>query len=188
MPAAHVPQVLDQCGEAGIPFAVVLTSGFIDLATEAGATLEKELRESIARSGVRVVGPNCVGVMNLINHAYLAFGGGVSDKSLRPGPLAIISQSGGFGQSMMTFANFHGVGCNYVVSCGNETDLSLFDFAHEFLDREEVKLLAVYMEASVEGARIRALGQHALRVNKPILILKVGNDASSRRAASGICQ
>ena len=184
VPAAHVPQVLDQCGEAGIPFAVVLTSGFIDLANEAGATLEKELRESIARSGVRVVGPNCVGVMNLINHAYLAFGGGVSDKSLRPGPLAIISQSGGFGQSMMTFANFHGVGCNYVVSCGNETDLSLFDFAHEFLDREEVKLLAVYMEASVEGARIRALGQHALRVNKPILILKVGNDASSRRAAS----
>ena len=163
VPAAHVPQVLDQCGEAGIPFAVVLTSGFIDLANEAGATLEKELRESIARSGVRVVGPNCVGVMNLINHAYLAFGGGVSDKSLRPGPLAIISQSGGFGQSMMTFANFHGVGCNYVVSCGNETDLSLFDFAHEFLDREEVKLLAVYMEASVEGARIRALGQHAFQ-------------------------
>ena len=50
VPAAHVPQVLHQCGEAGIPFAVVLTSGFIDLANEAGATLEKELRESIASS------------------------------------------------------------------------------------------------------------------------------------------
>jgi len=184
VPAIHVPEALEQCGEAGIPYAVVLTSGFIDLGNEAGAALEKRLRESIAKSGVRVVGPNCVGVMNLTNRAYLAFGGGVSDKSLRPGPMAIISQSGGFGQSMMTFANLHGVGCNYVVSCGNETDLHLFDFAHEFLDREEVKLLAIYMESSVEGAHIRALGQHALRVNKPILILKVGNNDVSRRAAS----
>jgi len=184
VPAIHVPEALEQCGEAGIPYAVVLTSGFMDLGNEVGAALEKKLRASIAKSGVRVVGPNCVGVMNLTNRAYLAFGGGVSDKSLKPGPMAIISQSGGFGQSMMTFANLHGVGCNYVVSCGNETDLQLFDFAHEFLDREEVKLLAIYMEASIDGARIRALGHHALRVNKPILILKVGNNASSRRAAS----
>lgn len=184
VPAIHVPEALEQCGEIGIPYAVVLTSGFMDLGNEAGSALEKRLRASIAKSRVRVVGPNCVGVMNLTNRAYLAFGGGVSDKSLRPGPMAIISQSGGFGQSMMTFANLHGVGCNYVVSCGNETDLQLFDFAHEFLDREEVKLLAIYMEASVEGARIRALGQHALRANKPILILKVGNNSSSRLAAS----
>ncbi len=184
VPAAHVPKALEQCGEAGIPFAVILTAGFIETGTEAGADLQRQLEAAIAKSGVRIVGPNCVGAMNVINRAYLAFGGALGDKTLRPGPLAIVSQSGGFGQSMMTFANLHGIGCNYVISTGNETDISFFDFAHDFLDRDEVKLLAVYMEASTEGTRIRELGRHALEAGKPILMLKVGNGVAGRRAAS----
>ncbi|HEV7801074.1 MAG TPA: CoA-binding protein, partial [Burkholderiales bacterium] len=184
VPAAHVPKALEQCGEAGIPYAVILTAGFIETGTEAGAELQRQVEASIAKSGVRVVGPNCVGAMNVVNRAYLAFGGALGDKTLRPGPLAIVSQSGGFGQSMMTFANLHGIGCNYVISTGNETDLTFFDFAHDFLDRDEVKLLAVYMEASTEGVQLRELGRHALEVGKPILMLKVGNGVAGRRAAS----
>lgn len=183
VPAAHVPKALEQCGEAGIPYAVVLTAGFSETG-EAGAEMQRKLDAAIAKSGVRVVGPNCVGVMNVITRAYMAFGGALGDKTLRPGPLAIVSQSGGFGQSMMTFANLHGIGCNYVVSCGNETDLTLFDFAHDFLERDEVRMLAVYLEASTEGARIRELGRHALEAGKPILMLKVGNGIAGRRAAS----
>lgn len=184
VPAAHVPAALEQCGEAGIPYAVILTAGFIETGEAKGAAMQEKVVAAIARSGVRVVGPNCVGVMNVINRAYLAFGGALGDTTLRPGPLAIVSQSGGFGQSMMTFANLHGIGCNYVISCGNETDLSLFDFAHDFLDRDEVKMLAIYMEASTEGARIRELGRHALQAGKPILMMKVGNGTAGRRAAS----
>ncbi len=184
VPAAHVPAALEQCGEAGIPYAVVLSAGFIETGDANGETLQKKLTAAIAKSGVRVVGPNCVGVMNVINRAYLAFGGALGDKTLKPGGMAIVSQSGGFGQSMMTLANLHGIGCNYVVSCGNETDLTFFDFAHDFLVRDEVKMLAVYMEASTEGTRIRELGRHALELGKPILMLKVGNGSAGRRAAS----
>jgi acetyltransferase len=83
----------------------------------------------------------------------------------------------------MTFANAHGVGSNYVVSCGNEADLSFFDFAHDFLERDDVKMIATYMEATTEGMKLRELGRHALEAGKPILMLKVGNGGAGRRAA-----
>jgi acyl-CoA synthetase (NDP forming) len=183
VPAAHVATALEHCGEAGIPFAVILSAGFAETG-EQGAPMQRALDDAIARSGVRVVGPNCVGVMNVRSRAYMAFGGALGDKTLKPGPLAVVSQSGGFGLSMMALANAHGVGSNYVISCGNEADLTFFDFAHDFLDRDEVGMLAVYMEASTEGVRLRELGRHALETGKPILVLKVGNGTAGRRAAS----
>ena len=105
-------------------------------------------------------------------------------KTLRPGPLAIVSQSGGFGLSIMALANSHGVGTCYNISTGNEADLTFFDFAHDFLERDEVRMIAVYMEASTEGRKLRELGRHALDTGKPVLMLKVGNSGASRRAAN----
>ncbi|MGZ8199071.1 MAG: CoA-binding protein, partial [Burkholderiales bacterium] len=183
VPAAHVPASLEQCGQARIPFAVILSAGFAETG-EAGAEMQRRLDAAIASSGVRVVGPNCVGTMNVITKAYCAFGGALGDKTLKPGPLAIVSQSGGFGLSMMALANAHAVGTSYNISTGNESDLTLFDFAHDFLERGEVKVVAVYMEASTEGRKLRALGRHALEAGKPILMLKVGNSGASRRAAN----
>jgi acyl-CoA synthetase (NDP forming) len=183
IPAAHVPDALERCGEAGIAFAVILSAGFGEMG-EAGAGMQRKLDAAIEKSGVRVVGPNCVGTMNLIDNAYCAFGGALGDKTLRPGPLAIVSQSGGFGLSIMALANSHGVGTCYNISTGNEADLTFFDFAHDFLDRDEVKMIAVYMEASTEGLKLRELGRHALAVGKPVLMLKVGNSGASRRAAN----
>ncbi|MGZ8230873.1 MAG: acetate--CoA ligase family protein [Burkholderiales bacterium] len=183
VPAAHVPASLEQCGQARIPFAVILSAGFAETG-EAGAEMQRRLDAAIAGSGVRVVGPNCVGTMNVITKAYCAFGGALGDKTLKPGPLAIVSQSGGFGLSMMALANAHAVGTSYNISTGNESDLTLFDFAHDFLERGEVKVVAVYMEASTEGRKLRALGRHALEAGKPILMLKVGNSGASRRAAN----
>lgn len=183
VPAPHAPMAIEQCGLAKIPFAVVLTAGFSETGPK-GEEMQRQLDAAIAKSGVRVVGPNCVGVMNVITRAYMAFGGALTDKTLRPGPLAIVSQSGGFGQSMMTFANASGVGSNYVISCGNEADLTFFDFAHYLLDQDEVEMIACYMEASTDGHQLRDLGQHALKTGKPILMLKVGNSDVGRRAAS----
>lgn len=183
IPAMHVPDALEECGKAGIAFAVILSAGFGEMG-EAGAEMQRKLDAAIAKSGVRVVGPNCVGTMNHIAKAYCAFGGALGDKTLRPGPLAIVSQSGGFGLSIMALANSHAVGTCYNISTGNESDLTFFDFAHDFLDRDEVSMIAVYMEASTEGRKLRELGRHALDAGKPILMLKVGNSGASRRAAN----
>ncbi|MEQ1776683.1 MAG: CoA-binding protein, partial [Burkholderiales bacterium] len=180
--AAQVPQALRDCGKAGIPFAVVLAGGFAEIGA-AGAAMQRELDAAIKESGVRVVGPNCVGVANIDTHAFCAFGGALYDKSLEPGPVAVVSQSGGVGLSIMAHAHARGVDTRYFVSCGNEADLNFFDFCHTLLGQDDVKLIAAYLESSTEGVKLRELGQRALQLGKPIILLKVGNSGAGRRAA-----
>ena len=180
--AAQVPQALRDCGKAGIPFAVVLAGGFEETG-EAGRAMQRELDAAIKESGVRVVGPNCIGVANIATRAFCAFGGALYDKSLEPGPVAVVSQSGGVGLSIMAHAHARGVDTRYLVSCGNEADLDFFDFTHQLLGQDDVQLIAAYLESSLEGVRLRELGQRALQLGKPIILLKVGNSGAGRRAA-----
>ncbi len=180
--AAQVPQALRDCGKAGIPFAVTLAGGFEEIG-EPGMAMQRELAAAIKDSGVRVVGPNCIGVANIATRAFCAFGGALYDKSLEPGPVAVVSQSGGVGLSMMAHAHARGVDTRYLVSCGNEADLTFFDFCHTLLAQDDVKLIMAYLESSTEGLKLRELGQRALELGKPIILLKVGNSGAGRRAA-----
>jgi acetate---CoA ligase (ADP-forming) len=180
--AAQVPQALRDCGKAGIPFAVVLAGGFEEIGA-AGADMQRELKAAILDSGVRVVGPNCIGVANIDTRAFCAFGGALYDKSLEPGPVAVVSQSGGVGLSMMAHAHARGVDTRYLVSCGNEADLNFFDFCHTLLGQDDVQLILAYLESSTEGVKLRELGARALELGKPIILLKVGNSGAGRRAA-----
>ncbi len=180
--AAQVPQALRDCGEAGIPFAVVLAGGFAEIG-EAGTAMQRELDAAIKDSGVRVVGPNCVGIANIDTRAFCAFGGALYDKSLEPGPVAVVSQSGGVGLSILAHAHARGVDSRYFVSCGNEADLDFFDFCHTLLRQDDVQLIAAYLESSTEGVKLRELGRRALELGKPIILLKVGNSGAGRRAA-----
>ena len=180
--AAQVPQALRDCGKAGIPFAVVLAGGFAEIG-EAGMSMQRELDAAIKESGVRVVGPNCIGVANIDTRAFCAFGGALYDKSLEPGPVAVVSQSGGVGLSMLAHAHARGVDSRYIVSCGNEADLNFFDFCHTLLGQDDVQLILAYLESSTEGVKLRELGQRALQLGKPIILLKVGNRGAGRRAA-----
>ena len=180
--AAQVPQALRDCGKAGIPFAVVLAGGFEEIG-EAGMAMQRELNAAIKESRVRVVGPNCIGVANIATRAFCAFGGALYDKSLEPGPVAVVSQSGGVGLSMLAHAHARGVDSRYIVSCGNEADLNFFDFCHTLLVQDDVKLIMAYLESSTEGVKLRELGQRALQLGKPIILLKVGNSGAGRRAA-----
>jgi acyl-CoA synthetase (NDP forming) len=180
--AAQVPQALRDCGKAGIPFAVTLAGGFEEIG-EAGMAMQRELNAAIKESGVRVVGPNCIGVANIATRAFCAFGGALYDKSLEPGPVAVVSQSGGVGLSMMAHAHARGVDSRYLVSCGNEADLTFFDFCHTLLGQDDVTLIMAYLESSTEGLKLRELGQRALELGKPIILLKVGNSGAGRRAA-----
>ena len=180
--APQVPKALRECGTAGIPFAVVLAGGFAEIG-ETGMPMQRELDVAIAESGVRVVGPNCVGVANIATHAFTAFGGALYDKTLEPGPVAVLSQSGGIALAIVAHAHARGVDTRYIVSCGNEADLDFFDFAHQLLGQDDVQVIAAYIESSTEGVRLRELGRRALEVGKPIILLKVGNSGAGRRAA-----
>ena len=180
VPAQAVPSVIEQCGRAGIPYAIVLGAGFV----EAGnAELQERLDAAIKTSGVRVVGPNCVGVLNLKDYVFNGFGAGFRNPGLRRGPVAMVSQSGGFGYSVVAFAAHEGVGFNYMISTGNEADLTSLDFIEYFLESQDVELIVSYMEGVADGRRLRALGGRALELGKPIVVWKVGNSERGAKAA-----
>jgi acyl-CoA synthetase (NDP forming) len=179
----NVPGVLLDCGAAGIPFAVVLSAGFAEIG-EPGMELQRELDAAIAKSGVRVVGPNCVGIASFASGAMCGFGAALGDPQLKPGPVAIVSQSGGVGLSMMAHLQAMGMGCNYLVSYGNEADLTLLEFVDHMLDRDDVGIIVVYIESTLDGKGLRRIGRHALSAGKPVLIMKTGNSGASRRAAA----
>src|SRR6187551_905625 len=113
--AAAVPAVIRECGAAGIPFAVVFSAGFRETGS-AGAELEQELKAAARAANVRVVGPNCIGIMSLNERVYCGFGAGFANPDLKSGPVAFVSQSGGFAFSVVGLADFEGIGFNYVVS------------------------------------------------------------------------
>jgi acyl-CoA synthetase (NDP forming) len=182
LPAAEVPRIIDDCGAAGVSHAVILSAGFREIG-EAGAALQAQLDAAIARSGVRVVGPNCVGVLNLGDRVFAGFGAGFRQPEWRRGPVAMISQSGGFAYSIVAFSQEAGIGIDYMVSTGNEADLGILDFVEHFLDDPGIRLIAVYVEGLADGRRLRALGRRALECGKPIAVWKVGNTAGGQRAA-----
>jgi acyl-CoA synthetase (NDP forming) len=182
VPAAGVPAALEDCGSAGIPFAIVLSAGFKEIG-EKGRPLQAQLDAAILSSSVRVVGPNCLGVLALPQRMYAGFGALFRNPDWPRGPLAMISQSGGFAYSILSSCREAGLGFDYVVSTGNESSLGMLDFVEHFLEDDGVRLIALYVEGLRDGRRLRALGRRALAARKPIAVWKVGNTAAGSRAA-----
>ena len=180
--AATVPRMIRDCGAAGIAYAIIFSAGFREIGA-AGAALEKEIAVAARAAGVRFIGPNCIGTMNLVDRVYCGFGGGFADASLKAGPVAFVSQSGGFAFSVVALAEAEGVGFNYVVSAGNETSISSLDLIADFIERDDTEAEVSYMEGIGDGRRLREIGRRALELGKPILVWKVGNTESGRAAA-----
>jgi len=180
--APHVAGAIEQCGLAGIPFALVLSSGFSEVGGE-GKALQSRLVAAARAGGVRVCGPNCLGLLNLRDHARIGFGGTAQLKTLKPGPMAMVTQSGGFGFGVMAAAAHYGVGCSYAISSGNEADLTLLDWVADLIERPEVEIVVAFMEGVDDGRRLIEIGSRALALCKPILAWKVGNTDIGAKAA-----
>lgn len=180
--AERVPAAIEQCGKARIPFAVVLAGGFAETGP-AGRRLQEELAAAVRAAGLRVLGPNCIGLLNLREGARIGFGGTMQLATLKPGPLAMVTQSGGFGFGVVAIACHYGLGFNYAVSTGNEVDLTALDWIEELIERPEVEIVTAFLEGVSEGRRLIAIGERALELGKPILVWKVGNTEAGRRAA-----
>ena len=181
--AKYIPGIVEQCGKAGIRFAVILSAGFGE-AGEEGIRLQAQLKEIIARTGVRVVGPNCVGVLNLKSRMFCGMGTGFRDPALKAGRVAMVTQSGGVGFSVVTLAERAGVGFNYVVSSGNEVDITTPELIDYFLRQDDIDIVAAYMEGVGDGRALLEVGQRALATGKPVIIWKSGNTTTGRQAAA----
>lgn len=183
LPAAQVPGMVRQCGERGIPYAVVLGGGFRE-AGEAGARLEAELVAVARQHGVRLLGPNCLGLVNVHSGACAAFGSITREPRLAAGGLSTVLQSGGFGNALVLACARAGVGFRHVATTGNECDLTAPELIDAFVDDPCTRVILAYLEGVADGRALMAAGRRALAAGKPVLVCKAGNTEQGRRAAA----
>lgn len=181
--ADKVVQIIEQCGAAHIPFAVVLSSGFGEIGLK-GERLQQALNEAIRQTGVHVIGPNTVGFMNVAERVFCGFAPGFRNYTLSPGPVGMVTQSGGYGFSIVGLAQAQGINFSHVISMGNECDVSTPDVLDYMLHDPGVEVLVAYIEGVRDGRRLLEVGRQALKIGKPILCWKVGNSSAGRAAAA----
>ena len=180
IPAAGVIPALEEAAALGTPFAVILTSGFSE-ADEEGKRAEASIKDIVARTGIRVYGPNCPGLCNINNRLELTFSPAFRH-DLREGPIGLATQGGGLGRNLMQ-AMERGAGVALWASSGNEADLQVADFIHYMADAPDISVIITLIEGIKDGSRFAAAVSHAARQGKPVVGLKVGRSEYGRRAA-----
>ena len=178
VPVQAAARVALECATAGIRYLVVVTAGFKETGRE-GLAKEKELLDICRTHGVRLVGPNCVGVMDTHTPLNASFAGSFP----RPGRIAFISQSGAFVVAILDWSFHAGLGFSRFVSLGNKADLNEADFIGEAARDPETRVILCYIEDVADGPRFIEAAREASRV-KPIIILKSGISQAGAQAAS----
>ncbi len=182
VPAQAVPDVISQCGARRIPFAVVQGGGFRESGV-AGAKLEAAMLAAARAGNVRLVGPNCLGYVNVHARAYAAFGSLTRPPRLKPGPVSAVMQSASFGSSLLAQCDAAGVGFRYVVTSGNEADITAPELIGAYVDDPQTRVILAYLEGVRDGRALMAAAGRALAAGKPLIVLKAGNTRQGRRAA-----
>ncbi len=174
VPAKIVPSLVDEIGPL-IEGAIVISAGFSEVGNW---ELERELVERARKHGVRLIGPNCAGVFGVHGKFFGSF-----EVRVKPGGLALISQSGAFGGAALAMGNEEKVGFSAFVSYGNAADLNESDFLEYFADDENTKVIALYIEGVKDGRRFLKALRYASS-KKPVIILKAGKSASGAKAVA----
>ncbi|CAM3792257.1 6-carboxyhexanoate--CoA ligase [Bordetella sputigena] len=165
----------------GTPAAIVLASGFGETG-ESGARRQQALKE--AAGGMRLLGPNTIGLVNLTDRIMLCASGALEMDALQGGGIAVVSQSGGILGSLLSRAAAAGLGFSKLVSTGNEVDLEAADFVDHLADDPATQVIALYMEGLRNPEKFRQAALKAARAGKPVVVYKVGRSESGARSAA----
>jgi len=178
VPARIVPEVVEEAGVKGVKGLIVISAGFREIGEE-GAKLEKEVLTLCRKYGMRMVGPNCLGVINTSVPMNTTF---ASSQPI-PGSIAFLSQSGALCTAVIDWAPKEGLGFSVIVSLGNSADLNVVDFIEALKEDENTRVIACYIEGISEGDRfVKAVGEVSRK--KPVVILKAGLTSMGIRAVS----
>jgi acetate---CoA ligase (ADP-forming) len=180
VPKEHVLDVVDQCGAKGIKGLVVISAGFREVGG-AGAERERELVDRVRRYGMRLVGPNCMGVMSTAPELKM---NATFAPSMPPaGPVSLMSQSGAMGVTILDYASEYGIGINDFVSVGNKPDVSGNDLVQYWADDERTRVILMYLENFGNPRTFTRLARKITK-QKPIIVVKAGRSGAGARAAS----
>jgi acetyltransferase len=178
-PAATIPALIGECIDAGAKSAVVISAGFRERGEE-GSHLERQIQEQLQRGTMRLIGPNCLGVMRPSAGLNATF----AKEPPKEGNVAFLSQSGALLTAILDWSYRENVGFSAIVSTGSMLDVGWGDLIYHFGDDPKTKSILIYME-SVGDARAFLSAAREIALSKPIIVIKVGrSEAGSRAAAS----
>ena len=181
--ASRVAEMLRQCGMKGVPYVIIFSSGFSEIGG-GGIDLQSELIAIAREFDIGVIGPNCQGMINVADKVFAGFGS-VFNAEYEPGVVSMVSQSGGFGFSVMNLSSKDGgLAFRQMVTTGNEIGVSTLDFIDYFIRDPRTEIVAAYIEGLKDARRLVEVGNKALAAGKPVLIWKVGNTEQGQRAAA----
>jgi acetyl coenzyme A synthetase (ADP forming)-like protein len=173
VPPAKVPQVLEECGDKNVKGVVVISAGFSEIGN---SDLEKHVLESASKHGVRVIGPNCAGIINTEKMLYATI-----ESRIAPGSIAFITQSGALGGAALAWARQEHIGFSKFVSYGNRCDVDEADLLDYLMKDQQTKVIAMYIEGLRDGKRFLETAKQA-SLRKPILTIKSGCSGEGKRA------
>ncbi|MDA7416862.1 acetate--CoA ligase family protein [Xenophilus arseniciresistens] len=183
VPAALVDEALDDAIAAGVKGVVLFSSGFAEIGAE-GAAAQARLAQRARAGGVRLVGPNCLGLMNLRRNVYATFSPAPGAGLVQPGRIGLVSQSGAFGAYAYAMARERGVGLSTWATTGNEADVQLADCLAWLAEDPDTDVIMAYMEGCRDGPRLRAALALAQQRAKPVVMVKIGSTELGAQAAA----
>lgn len=181
--AALVPQTLEDAIAAGVKALVLFTSGFAEV-DDAGREAQKKIAARARAAGVRLLGPNCLGLMAFAQGVYATFSPAPRVGETKPGNIAIVSQSGAFGAFAYSLARIKGLGMSYWITTGNEADIEFADCVAWLAHDPATKVILGYMEGCRDGAKLKHALAAAQAAGKCVAITKVGRTALGSAAAA----
>jgi acyl-CoA synthetase (NDP forming) len=182
IPTRAVLNVVTQCVQRGAGCAVIITTGFAEMNDE-GKRLQKEIVKQAQEGGLRIWGPNCMGMVNPMDGVALSSTYTQNVSELIPGSIGMVSQSGGLFAAIFNRANDDKIGLRAACSIGNEADIDTSEILEYYLNDEKTKVMVAYSEGIRNPERFRSVAEKALFAGKPIIIYKVGSSEQGVKAA-----
>ena len=183
VPASRVSAALDDAIAAGVHGVVLFTSGYAEIGAE-GAAAQVHLADKARAAGIRLLGPNCLGFMNIRAGAYATFSPAPRSGRVAPGHIGLVSQSGAFGGYAYALARDRAIGLSQWITTGNESDLDFADCLEWLAHDPQTRVIMGYMEGCRDGFKLRRALAAAHAAKKPVVIVKVGRTAIGAQAAA----
>lgn len=183
VPVAAVQGAVEACARKGIRLVQVFSAGFADVGPE-GLARQQQLQATARAHGIRLLGPNCLGVVSVHNRFCATFSTALEALTPEPGGIAFATQSGAFGSCAYAMAIQRGLGISRIVATGNEADIDVAECIAGLADDPRTRVICAALEGCQDGPRLRAALVKAARAGKPVVMMKVGASAVGAAAAA----
>ena len=183
VPAVHAAQALERARPGQVGGAVVFTSGFSEIGAS-GAAMQEQLCAIARERGIRLLGPNCLGFMNIRRNIYATFSPAPANGTVAAGGIGMVSQSGAFGAYAYCMARDRGLGLSHWISTGNEADIDVADCIEWLARDDDTRVIMTYMEGCRDGDKLRRALSTARDAGKPVVVTKIGRTQAGAQAAA----